>query len=323
MTGASIGLLAAVGAVLLGAAGAGIGALTLFKKVIPRQDMVRVNLDEMADMAKWEEYKKVIHPRKEWLLARPSEHLTIKSRDGLTLHGDFFPADEPSDTIVIAHHGYTSMGMNDCSSMCSFFLKKGADCLIVDNRAHGKSEGKYIGFGILDRFDCLEWIKYAVSRFGENKKIILYGVSMGATTVVMTAGFKDLPKNVKLVVSDCAFTSPYDVFSHILKRDYHLPPFPVMNINDELCRRKAGYGFKDYSTLTAVKDTEIPILFIHGKDDNFVPTYMTEQNYMACRSPKDIYIVENAGHAASLYENPEAYEAKVEEFVNKYSPINA
>lgn len=127
MNGASIGLLVAGGAVLLGAAGATIGALTLFNKVIPRQDQVRVNLDEMADMAKWEEYKKVIHPRKEWIMARPSEHLTIKSRDGLTLHGDYFPADETSDTVVIAHHGYTSMGMNDCPSICSFFLKKGVE----------------------------------------------------------------------------------------------------------------------------------------------------------------------------------------------------
>lgn len=322
MNGAALAFAVAGGALALGAAGSTIGALTLFNKVIPRQDQLRVNLDEMADMAKWEEYKKVIHPRKEWILQRTSEHITIKSRDNLTLHGDYFPADNPSDTIVIAHHGYTSMGMNDCPSICSFFLKKGADCLIVDNRGHGKSEGKYIGFGILDRYDCLEWIKYAVNRFGPDKKIILYGVSMGATTVVMTAGFPDLPENVKLVISDCAFTSPYDVFSHILKRDYHLPPFPVMNINDALCRQKAGYGFQDYSTLTAVAQTKVPILFIHGKEDDFVPTWMSEKNYVACRSPKDLYLVDNAGHAASLYENPPLYEEKVEEFVNKYSPIN-
>ncbi len=313
---AAVGAIAAAGAV-----GSYIGASTLFNRVIPRQDVLKVNLDEMADMAKWEEYKKIIHPRKEWLLQRENEHITIQARDNITLHADYFPADESSDTLVIAHHGYTSCGLNDCPSVCSYFIKKGADCLIVDNRAHGKSEGQYIGFGILDRYDCLQWIKYAAERFGPEKKIILYGISMGGATVLMTAGFPELPENVKAVIADCAFTSPYDVFAHILKRDYHLPSFPVMNINDAMCRKKAGYGFKDYSTLDAMKTVKVPVMFIHGADDDFVPTHMSKDNYAACVTPKDIYIVDNAAHAAAFYENPDLYEQKLTDFLDKYSPI--
>ncbi len=301
-----------------GTAGAFAAAYVLFDRTIPRQDKLRVDISEMADMDKWEDYKKIIHPNKEWLMEQNMEHITIRSRDGLTLHGDYIPANETSDTIAITFHGYTGSGLSDCASIASFFLKKGYDCLVVDNRAHGKSEGKYVGFGILDRYDCLEWIKYVTERFGSGKKIILYGVSMGASTVLMAAGSPQLSPDVKAIISDCAFTSPYDVFAHILKRDYHLPPFPVMNINDELCRKKAGYGFSDYSTLTAVKNTLCPILFIHGADDNFVPTWMSEKNYKACNSPKELLIVENAGHAASYYENVPLYEKTVSDFLEKY-----
>lgn len=307
-------------AVAAGAAGAMAGAATLFNRVIPRQDELKVDISEMADMEKWEEYKKIIHPNKEWLMQHSMEHIVIRSRDGLALHGDYVASDIPSDRLVIACHGYTSCGLSDCSSISTYFLKKGYDCLIVDHRAHGKSEGKFIGFGILDRYDCLEWIKYAVNRFGKNREIVLYGVSMGAATVLMTAGFPELPENVKAIISDCAFTSPYDVFAHILKRDYHLPPFPIMNITDSLCRQKAGYGFSDYSTLAAVKHTDRPVLFIHGMEDNFVPTWMSQKNYEACVSQKELLLVPNAGHAASYYENVSLYESAVSDFLEKIMP---
>lgn len=308
---------AALGTAALGTACAA-GAVTLFNRVIPRQDVLRVDLDEVADMAKWEEYKKVIAPNKEWLFAQELEHITIRARDGLTLHGDFLPAEYQSNKLAICGHGYTGCGLKDCVSIAVFFHRMGYNCLIVDHRAHGKSEGDYIGFGILDRFDMKAWVDCMEKRFEGNAEIVLYGVSMGATIAVMTAGLTSLSPSVKAVVADCAFTSPYDVFAHILKRDYHLPPFPIMNINDMMCRRKAGYGFRDYSTLDAVQATGVPILFIHGRDDNFVPVWMSEKNYKMCRSPKDILIVDNAAHAASYYENKEAYEAKVKGFLEKY-----
>lgn len=294
------------------------GAETLFNRTIPRQDTLRVDIGEMADMSKWEEYKKFIVPKREWLESKELEHVTITARDGVELHADYFPAESPSNKLVICNHGYTGRGMKDCASIAVFFHRIGYDCLLVDHRGHGNSGGDYIGFGILDRYDCQKWIEYIDRRFEKSKQIVLYGVSMGATTVIMTSAFADLSDSVKAVIADCAFTSPYDVFKHILKRDYHLPAFPIMNINDSLCRKKAGYGFSDYSTLDAVRETDVPILFIHGKEDNFVPLYMTKQNYEACRSEKEIMLVENAGHGASYYENPQAYEEKIENFTKKY-----
>lgn len=314
---ALIVLIIVLGLVVLGTLGSFAIANILFKKVIPRQDGVKVNLNEMADGAKWQEYMKVIQPNKEFLLSLPNERFTIKSDDGLTLIGDYFPAEEPSDKLVICFHGYTSGRMSSCS-FAAYMHKQGYDCLLVDNRAHGESEGEYIGFGILDRADCMSWIKFVNEKFGNEKDILLYGVSMGGSTVVMAAGNKALPKNVKAVISDCAFTSPYDVFCHVLKRDYKLPTFPTMNINDVMCQKKAGYSFKGYSTLTAVKETDRPILFIHGEKDTFVPVWMSEKNYEACVSPKELLIVENAAHGASYYENPKVYQEAVKNFLGKY-----
>ena len=148
---------AALGTAALGTACAA-GAVTLFNRVIPRQDVLRVDLDEMADMKKWEEYKKIITPSKEWLLSQPLEHLTIQSRDGLTLHADFLPSEYRSSKLAICGHGYTGCGHKDCAAISVFFHKMGYNCLIVDHRAHGKSEGDYVGFGILDRYDMKAWV---------------------------------------------------------------------------------------------------------------------------------------------------------------------
>lgn len=310
---------AIAGSALVGtAAGFTAGAVTLFNRTIPRQDVLRVDLSEMADMDKWEEYKKFIVPNREWLVQQPLEEVFITSYDGLKLKAMYFAAEKESDKLVILNHGYTGEGMKDCTSTARFFHNIGYDCLIVDHRAHGKSEGKYIGFGILDRFDCRSWVNYVDTRFNGTKKIVLFGVSMGGSIVLMTSGFEDLSKSVKAVIADCAFTSPYDVFANILKRDYHLPPFPIMNISNEMCKKKAGYGFRDYSTLEAMKTVKVPVLFFHGADDTFVPTYMSRQNYDACQSEKDIMIVENASHAAAYYENPPVYEEKIKSFLRKY-----
>lgn len=308
------------GIAVLGAGASFGGAMKLFNSVIPRQTELRVDMKEMADEATWEEYRKMIVPAKEWLIAQPLEPVSVKARDGITLKGHYLASEEPGKRLVLCLHGYTSNGLSNFCAMAQYYQSMGFDMLIVDHRAHNESEGDYAGFGILDRFDCRKWIEYAVSRFGEDIEIMLHGISMGASTALMTLGFNDLPKQVKCAVSDCAFTSPYDVFAHVVKRDYKMQPFPMMNFCDIICKKKAGYRFRDYSTLTALKSTDRPVLLIHGEKDNFVPVWMTDKNYEVCASPKEKVIVKNAGHGASYYENQKQYEEAVTAFVEKWIP---
>ena len=227
----------------------------------------------------WEQHIDFISKRKEWLLQQKMEDVFIKSDDNLKLHATLLRS-KSNKNCVICFHGYTGKGLNDYGSIAKFYIEQGFNMLIVDERAHGDSEGTYIGFGVLDRYDVEKWVEYAIKRFGNDVNIMLHGDSMGATTVLLASGL-NLPKNVKAIVADCGFTSAYDVFSHILKRDYHIPKFPIMNVTEIMKRKKAGYGYNDASTLDAVASTDIPILFVHGDKDDFVPIWMSEKNYEA------------------------------------------
>ncbi len=308
------------GALVAGAVASYAGAMKLYNTVIPRQGMMQMDIGKMTDLSKWEEYKKVIGVRKEWLMAQNPEEIVIEARDGIRLHAYYLPAEKPSNKLMIGLHGYTSQANSDYAAHAYFFHNLGYDCLLPDHRAHGLSEGEYVGFGILDRFDCRRWIDYVNKRFDGEKQILLHGTSMGASTALMAIGDPYLPQNVQCAIADCGFTSPYDVFEHVLHVNYHLPPHPILDINERKCQREAGYGFKDYSTLTALAHTKVPTLFIHGDEDNFVPTWMSRANYAVCASPKEIFIVSGAGHGASYYEATEKYEEVELAFLEKWMP---
>lgn len=312
------------------------GAQFLFRRTVTRRG---ADTGRTVDMAgtDWEQYKPYIRSCREWQDTRYREELWTTSRDGLRLHATYFPGcpwpaegeDHPipqgwepprPKRIVLAFHGYSSEGMKDYTSLSKFYLDRlGFAMVIVDERAHGKSEGDYIGFGVLDRFDVLSWISYINQRFGTDTELYLHGISMGGATVVMASG-QELPANVKGIVSDCAFTSAWDVFSHVLKSWYHLPPFPMMGIAAFLSKRQAGYGLKDCDGAREVEKAKVPMLFIHGDQDTFVPCWMCEKIYAHCRAPKRKLIVSGASHAESYYKEREAYEQAILEFFSLEVP---
>lgn len=177
----------------------------------------------------WNQYMDLIQERKTAMMARPHSDLWQESYDGLKLHATYFPTDAGTEKkkIVICFHGYTSQGLSDYIGLSDYYQKRGFAMLLPDARAHGASEGEYVGFGCLDRKDALVWIDWVIRELGEDVEILLHGMSMGAATLLMLSGLA-LPDQVKGIVSDCGFTSPKEVFTHVLHNMYHLPAFPVI-----------------------------------------------------------------------------------------------
>lgn len=284
-----------------------------------RRTMVRSNakVERTIKMAgtDWSQYSELIAKRKEFMYEQPHEDMYQTTFDGLKLHATYFPAikDTGKKKVVICFHGYTSQGLKDFIGLTDYYFRNGYAQLHPDARAHGDSEGDYIGFGCLDRKDALGWINMIIDKFGEDVEILLHGISMGGATVLMTSGLA-LPPQVKGIISDCAFTSPKEVFTHVLKTMYHLPAFPIIQGADVINKKLAGYGTDECNAGREVVKSCVPILFIHGSADTFVPVEMCDKIYRCCKAPKMKLIVEGAAHAESYFKDMPAYEAALDEF---------
>lgn len=286
----------------------------LFKIIIYRQKKSSSQKDIDA-VASWYRHYPIAKEGRRWLEGMPYINVYIKSFDGLRLYGALL--ENYSDKIVICVHGFTGSGKKDFASLAQAYYKNGYNVLLVDNRAHGQSEGKYVGFGVLDRFDLRNWVKYVINRFGSNVQVFLHGISMGAATVLMASSI--MPKNVRGIIADCGFTSVYEIFEYVLKRDYHLPKFPIIYLTNIMSKIRAGYGYKDVNTTAEIARSDIPILFIHGENDEFVPLWMTMKNYSHCKAYKELFIVRESEHAESHYIDKKGYEKRILTFIEKIS----
>ncbi|EET58190.1 hypothetical protein BRYFOR_09865 [Marvinbryantia formatexigens DSM 14469] len=252
--------------------------------------------------------------KEEWLAETAVEEVSITSEDGLLLKGDLFSGDEDSHRWLLAIHGYTGQ-RSDMQNIASFYGVQGYHVLTPDMRAHGESEGKYIGMGWLDRKDVLQWIDFILERDSQ-AEIILHGVSMGGATVMMVSG-EELPENVKGIVEDCGYTSVWDIFADELAYLFHLPTFPVMDAANLVANIRAGYDFKEASAVKQVEKSSVPTVFIHGSEDNFVHTEMVYEVYEACTAPKELLVVEGAGHGQAYQMDPELYFSTVFDFLDR------
>ena len=239
----------------------------------------------------------------------------ITSSDKLKLHSYKVTNQNNSNKWVIAVHGYTSEGIN-MSTYAKHYYDNGYNVLIPDLRAHGLSEGNYIGMGWDDRLDIISWINYILNE-NPNAEIILHGVSMGAATVLMTSG-EEIPSNVKAIVADCGYTSVWDEFAYQLDDLFSLPEFPILNVSSIVAKIRAGYFLGEASSLKQVKNSKTPILYIHGDKDDFVPYYMMEELYNATSSEKEMLTIKGAEHAKASEIDPETYWNTVNNFINKY-----
>lgn len=288
-----------------------------FKLSILRGDKERTEEDFLApDNETWGPVNQRMKEAQAWMRER-GEMVSIQSFDGLRLAAFYIPADveKPKGTLIV-FHGYRSLATVDFAPEVQFLHDLGYRLLVPYQRSHGLSEGKYICYGVLERFDARDWAKYADSRWpGED--IFLSGISMGCATVTMAADL-DLPAGVRGIIADCGFTTPWDIMAYLLKKQYHLPAFPLVHLVDLLARAKAGFALKGADSREALSNTRLPVLFLHGAADDFVPVFMTQENFAACRSEKELVLVEGAGHAQSFALAPALCQEKMAAFLGKY-----
>jgi fermentation-respiration switch protein FrsA (DUF1100 family) len=241
----------------------------------------------------------------------------IVSSDGLKLNGYYVRSSKPSHKAVLLAHGYGGKGLDMHEFARFYFEELGYSVLAPDDRAHGKSEGRYIGFGWLDRRDYVQWIEKLIDLEGKDTVIVLHGISMGGATVLMTAG-EQLPAQVRAVISDCAYTTVKEELSYQLTRMYHLPAFPFLYTTSLLTKLKAGYFFGEASALVKVAGTRLPILFIHGEADTFVPFEMMGKLYAAAADPREKLAIPDAGHGLARMKDMDAYDACVIRFLENH-----
>ena len=249
---------------------------------------------------------------------RNSENRIIETvaHDGTRLVGHYIPC-ENAERLIIAVHGWRSSWDKDFGLISDFFRNNGCSVLYVEQRGQNNSGGDYMGFGLVERYDCIDWVHAAKEQLNNELPVYLCGVSMGAATVLMASG-DGLPEEVHGIIADCGFTSPEEIWHHIARKNLHVPYITKKYIADAMCKHKLLVGANEYSTVTALKNAKVPVLFIHGSADKFVPIEMTYKNYAACASPKDLLVVPGAGHALSYYVEPVRYEETVKRFWSKY-----
>ena len=266
---------------------------------IPEGEIYEVFRERMTDWVKWTR-------------SLPHEDVEILSEDGLKLRGKYYEF-APGAPMELMFHGYRGNAERDLSGGVYRCFALGRSVLIVDQRSCGASEGDTITFGIREHRDCLRWLDYAIKRFGPDCRIILTGISMGASTVLMAAG-RELPENVIGVLADCGFTSAREIMMDVMKNQMKLPPkpcYPFVRLGAKLF---AGFDPDSTSALEAVGKIRVPVIFFHGETDDFVPCYMSRKNYEACKARKKLVMIPGAGHGLAFPVDEEGYLKELREF---------
>ncbi len=255
---------------------------------------------------------------RKWLEEYGYERHYIISDRGEKLTGYLIKTEKKSNLFAFCAHGYRYNARDEFCHFAELYLSEGINVFCPDHVASGESEGTHCSFGYYESDDCIKWLHYLIDTFGEDIKITLHGVSMGAATVMMMSGREDLPDNVKMAVSDCGYSSAIDEFTEKLV-NYGVPAKPIITVINAVSKTRKGVDFYTIRPMDNVQNAKIPMLFIHGTEDNFVPSYMAEICFEMCGSEhKDLLLVEGAAHTHSYFVDKENYEKKVRDFLNRF-----
>ena len=256
-------------------------------------------------------YRDYMRKCAEEVRAMPCKEFQITAHDGLTLYGRYFEY-APGAPVEIMMHGYRGSAERDLSGGVNRAFQLGHSVLLVDQRCSGKSGGHVITFGIREHRDCLLWVEKLRQELGAEVRIILTGVSMGAATVIIAAG-QPLPENVIGVLADCGYTSAKEIIKIVIKAK-KLPPalaYPFVRLGALLY---GGFNLEKTSPLEAVKNCKVPLLFIHGQADAFIPWTMSQEMCNACPAKTKLVLIPGAGHGLSYPVSPELYLKEMRDF---------
>ncbi len=231
--------------------------------------------------------------------------VVMESFDGTMLVGHWYPC-ENAERVIVAMHGWRSTWAKNFGSVSEFWHANGCSVLFAEQRGQGESGGDYMSFGILERHDCVEWARMAEQELAAGLPVYLAGVSMGASTVLMASEL-DLPESVCGIVADCGFTAPHDIWESVVENKFHIPYELCRKRAERICVKRISESAKAHTCPEALKNCKVPVLFIHGTDDKFVPIRMTYENYKACTAPKRLLVVPGAEHGMSYLVDKEAY----------------
>ena len=249
-----------------------------------------------------------------WLETADAEKLFLTTADGYKLVAAAFSPEEESHKWVLLLHGYTGW-KEELYPIAYHYVQQGYHALVPDMRCSGESEGDFIGMGWTDRLDNLLWLKEILFR-DPDAQIVIHGQSMGAACALMMAG-EDLPSRVTAIISDCAYTDAYSMFAKQMKDWFGLPSFPILDSMNLMLQLRGGYDLKEASALEAVKKTDLPILIIHGEEDDMIPVEMAYELYEAAPGEKELLIIPGAGHAQAMDKDPDLYYDTVFRFLEE------
>lgn len=292
-----------------------LSGLYVFVKACVRRKELPWMVEEELKKTSFGKYYKCIVASDEWLKEHQAQDVYVQSKDGLRLHGYWIPAENPRGTVLLVH-GYRSTMLVDFGLAFAFYHALGMNVLVPEHRCHGKSEGKYITFGVKESEDITQWISYHNDHFGV-QQIFLSGMSMGASTVLYLAD-QSLPANVKCIIADCGFTSPWEILGEVFRSVTHFPAAASLWATDLFARVFAGFSLKEKDTRKALAKAKLPVLMIHGSADDFVPCRMTLEGFDACTEDKELLIVQGAGHGVSFLVDKQSYTTKVIAFLEKH-----
>ena len=251
-------------------------------------------------------------------LAGALRDTTIAMDNRGAMHAWLLEAPQASPHTAVLVHGYKDCALSMLHIAWLYHHELGMNVVMPDLYGHGHSEGDHIDMGWHDRLDVLRWTRVAIARFGA-REVVLHGISMGAFTVMCAAG-EELPPQVACVVEDCGYTSVNDEFEHQLRAQFRLSKFPLLLATSVLCKWRYGWSFDEADALPPLRRATVPVLFIHGGNDDFVPTPMVRRLHRACAAPKELWVAPGAAHARSFTTHPDEYTRRVAAFVNRYAP---